>query len=198
MFPQTSAAARRIVDTLSAKHGKSDGGNALLEFLGLTAASIFGLHGAAALAASPTAALAGAALAGAVPHGASVAGAALSALKGAAAIVSDAGQEQDSTSNPTGKDTAMLHFRSSGSSAVPGAWKADIRIPVSGKGAAIVRIRQPRRASGTFMFCGLTVPIREGRGEIPLDRLRASLSRGGVSFALPSSSPVPGAPYLEV
>ena len=92
----------------------------------------------------------------------------------------------------------MLHFRSSGSSATPGAWKADVRIPVSGEGSATVRIRAPRLASGTFSFCGVSVPVRKGRGEIPLSALRASLSRGGVSFALPGSSPVPGAPFLEI
>lgn len=92
----------------------------------------------------------------------------------------------------------MLHFRSSGSAVTHGAWKADVRIPISGEGSASVRLRAPRLASGTFTFCGVSVPVENGRAEIPLAALRASLSRGGVSFALPGSSPVPGAPFLEV
>lgn len=172
---------------MSANRTDPGKGGSLVGFLAVTAASLFGLHGAVAGLAPASVLSASAASAGAGVFGAA-----------AAALSAAAGSDPEPDSKPVGKDVAMLHFRSSGSSAVPGAWKADVRIPVSGEGSAHVRIRSPRRASGTFSFCGVSVPVVDGRAEIPLAALRASLSRGGISFALPSSSAVPGAPFLEI
>lgn len=202
---EDEAAARRLARKLLAR-GAADSasGGSLLEWL----------VGAGAAMLAPCGAVAGVAsvASGAVaPLGSAsgVVGGALAVLAGAAE------KELGGSGHATGKITAkcsgappagrrrlaVLKFRSAenarGADSANRRWRATLMIPVSDEGRIEVLLTAPRRATGTFFFCGTETAIADGRGTIPLRAIRAGLSRGGVAFALPGASPVPGAPFLE-
>ena len=100
---------------------------------------------------------------------------------------------EDSTS----VDIPVLHFRSTDGKGAGKSWKADLRLPSEPGGRCDIRMRTPRSAAGIFHLCGQDIPVVRGRGEIPLPVLRASMPKGGVSFALPGAEPIAGTPFLE-
>ncbi len=205
-FAETRPAARRLVRELLARDGAMDSavcsaapdsnrdGGALLGFLARVAAPIFGAHGAVAVGTASFAGTVGAVGATAVPPLAA-AGAAAAALLGGA---KGNGGLVAAKAASAGRAYVTLHFRSVRPKDPDRRWVADMRFPVVADGIVAVRLRVPRRGSGTFHFCGIAVQVSNGRAEFPLAKLRAALSRGGVAFARPSSSPVPGAPFLQV
>lgn len=178
----------------------SPSGGALLGFLAQVAAPF--LSGGAAAAIAPLASAATGA-AGAV---ASPLGVLAAAVAGAIGGDDAAGGSESTGSGATptalratapAKKNVTLRFRSAVEEQDK-RWQANLCIPVVGNGPIVVRLVTPRQATGTFHFCGISIPIAKGCGEIPLSALRAGLSRGGVAFARPGATPVPGAPFLEV
>ena len=191
-FGQTRPAARRLVRSLLAggrKSATATAGMSVLDWIGAAVAPLLGGGGVAAL----------------TPFASAAAGAAGSPLGVLAAAVSNAlgknGEEEGAaaeqpTSTASVRQTVTLRFRSAVQS--PDLrWQANLCIPVVGNGSIVVRLVTPRQATGTFHFCGISTPIEKGRGEIPLPAIRAGLSRGGVAFARPGATPVPGAPFLQ-
>ena len=155
--------------------------SALLQWLGSVAAGILGPHGVAA----------------AMSCGATKGGISLSPLGAlAAAVGAELCKDLAVSENPD--EYALLRFRSA-SDAAGERWEAELLIPTAeDDGAITVHVIVPRRASGTFKFCGSVVAIAGGCGAFPVADFRAGLSRGGVSFARAGAAPVPGAPFWKV
>ena len=192
------AAARRLARTLLARGaaGGTSGGGCLLEWLAGTGAAMLPPCGTVAGAAAALGGVGGT-IGGAL---AVLAGAAEKALggRGPRKIAAKCAEE----SPGGGRRFAVLKFRSTesarGADATGRRWRATLMIPVSDEGRIEVLLTVPRRATGTFFFCGTETAISDGRGTIPLRAIRAGLSRGGVAFARSGASPVPGAPFLEI
>ena len=190
-FVRTRPAARRLVRSLLAggkKSATATAGMSVLDWIGAAVAPLLGCGGVAAVA----------------PFASATAGAAgspLGVLAAAVASALDSGKKEECaaerpTSTASVRQSVTLRFRSAVQSPAL-RWQANLCIPVAGNGPIIVRLVTPRQAIGTFSFCGISTPIAKGRGEIPLPAIRAGLSRGGVAFARPGATPVPGAPFLQ-
>ena len=191
-FDQTGPIARRLVRSLLADGtgcGSVDSEDAsLLDWIGAAVAPFLG-GGVAAAAPMASAAVSTAA---ASPLGVLAAAVATALGNGKE---EERAAKQPTTAEPVRK-TVTLRFRSALQQPAL-RWQANLGIPVVGDKPIAVRLVTPRQATGTFHFCGISIPIAKGCGEIPLSALRAGLSRGGVAFARPGASPVPGAPFLE-
>lgn len=198
------AAARRLARKLLAR-GAADtaSGGSLLEWLAgagaamLAPCAVAGVSSIAPGAAAPLGG-AGGAIGGAL---AVLAGAAGKALGGFSPATGKIAAKCAGESTAGRRRFAILKFRSTesarGAAAAGRRWRATLLVPVSDEGRIGVLLTVPRRATGVFFFCGTETAISDGRGTIPLSAIRAGLSRGGVAFALPGASPVPGAPFLE-
>ena len=89
-----------------------------------------------------------------------------------------------------------LHFRANLSDSSPSYWIATLCIDPDDATRLAISISLPARHApppdGTFVLCGLSVPVAAGHATLSLADFRDNLSAGGVSFALPDSSPVSG------
>lgn len=202
---EDEAAARRLARKLLARGaaGGESGGSLLAWLAGAGAAMLAPCGAVAGVASVAPGAVASLGGAGGFVGGALavLAGAAEKAL-GGSGHANGKITAKCSGAPPAGRRRlAVLKFRSAenarGADSANRRWRATLMIPISDEGRIEVLLTTPRRATGTFFFCGTETAIADGRGAIPLRAIRAGLSRGGVAFAFPSASPVPGAPFLE-
>ena len=87
-------------------------------------------------------------------------------------------------------------FASEGSSDASGAWRAELRVPPKATSDTMLTIKvcdsSDRPAEGVFSLAGCSLPITEGKAEMPFGMFLAGIQNTEVGLCRPDGQPVGG------